>query len=118
MTEADHDPYGPIKDAWHLYQTMTEELAGQYAQDVFAERPVNDTWGDLPGKIDATKSALYEYAGPGATRKERRAHRHERREIEGLDEILDQTHTSLVNLGNAELDYLKLEQQAKDTSPW
>ena len=115
MTEAERDPYGPIKDAWGLYQMMTEELADQYAQDVFNERTVSDTWGGLPGTIDATKTALYEYAGPGATRKERREHRHERREIEGLNEILDQTHESLVNLGNAELDYLKLEQRAKQT---
>ena len=113
MAETESDPYGPIKDAWGLYQTMTEGLAEQYAQDVFNERGVSDTWGSLAGEIDATKTALYEYAGPGATRKERREHRHERREIEGLNEILDQTHESLVNLGNAEVDYLKLEEQAK-----
>ena len=115
MSETESDAYGPIKDAWHLYQTMTEELADQYAQDVFNERTVSDVWGNLPGQIEATKTALYEYAGPGATRKERREHRHERRETEGLNEILDETHGSLVNLGNAELDYLKLEQRAKAT---
>ena len=113
MAETESDPYGPIKDAWGLYQTMTEELAEQYAHDVFNERTVSDTWGNLAGEIAVTKTALYEYAGPGATRKERREHRHERREIEGLNEILDQTHESLVNLGNAEVDYLKLEEQAK-----
>jgi hypothetical protein len=114
MTEADHDPYAPIKDAWHLYQTMTEDLAGQYAHDVFAQRPVSDTWGDLPGKIDTTKNALYELAGPSGTFKERRHSRHERNEIAGVNEALDETHASLVKLGDAELDYLQLEQRTKD----
>ena len=114
MTTADKDPYAPIKDAWHLYQTMTEPLANEQAQNVIAERPATETWGKLPEQIDATKNALYEYAGPGDTRKERRQHRHERREIEGLNEILDATHTALVNLADAEVDYLKLEQATKE----
>ena len=41
-------------------------------------------------------------------------HRHERREIEGLNEILDATHTALVNLADAEVDYLELEQATKE----
>ena len=113
MTTAESDPYAPIKDAWRLYQAMTEDLAEQHAQNALAERPVDEAWDDLPARIEATKASLYEYAGPGETRKEVREHRWERRRIEGLNEMLDQTHESLVGLAGAELEYLKLEEVAQ-----
>ena len=113
MTTGETDPYVPIKDAWHLYQAMTEDLAEQRAQDEFAGRPAAAAWDELPGRIETTKTALYEYAGPGETRKDVREHRSERRRIEGLNEMLDQTQESLANLAAAELEYLRMEQRAQ-----
>jgi hypothetical protein len=115
MNTPDQGPFGPIKDAWHLYQAMTEELAHEYAEHAFVGNPQSATWTGMAERIDQTKAALYEFAGPGATPKERRHHRHERREVGSLNEILDQTHESLVDLAESELAYLKLEQTAKQT---
>lgn len=113
MTTSDTDPYAPIKDAWHLYQVMTEELAREYSRTALDGGDPDETWTGLPGKVEATKAALYAFAGPGATRKDRWEHRQERFEVEGLNEILDQTHEALVALADAGHTYLRLENEAE-----
>ena len=114
MTQEDKDQYAPIKDAWYLYQTMSESLADEQASNMLAGRPASETWEGLPERIDATKSSLYAFAGPTGTPKEHWQHRHERREIEGLNEILDATHEALVDLADAKVGYLELEQQTSE----
>jgi hypothetical protein len=113
MTTPSNDPFASLKEAWNLYQTMTEELASSHAQAVFEEETVSDTWGNLPEKIDATQKALYELAGPSDSHKERRHNRHERNEIAGVNETLGETHQALVERANAQINYLKLEQTVK-----
>lgn len=109
-----NDPYQPLKDAWHLYQTMTDDLASSHANAELAGNPASDTWGNLPGEIDTTKEALYSLAGPSDTHKERRHNKHERNEIAGVNETLSETHTALVERSDAQVNYLKLEQGVKE----
>lgn len=108
------DPYQPLKDAWHLYQTMTEGLASSHAEAEIAGEPASDAWGNLAGEIDTTQKALYSLAGPSDTHKERRHNKHERNEIAGVNETLGETHKALVERSDAQVNYLKLEQGVKE----
>jgi len=108
------DPYQPLKDAWHLYQTMTEDFASSHAAAEFAGDPASEEWGNLPGEIDTTQKALYSLAGPSDTHKERRHNKHERSEIAGVNETLGETHKGLVERSDAQVNYLKLEQGVKE----
>lgn len=108
------DAYQPLKDAWHLYLAMTEDLASSHAQAEVAGQPASDTWGNLPAEIDTTQNALYTLAGPSDTHKERRHNKHERSEIAGVNETLDETHKALVERSDAQVNYLKLEQGVKE----
>jgi hypothetical protein len=113
MTTPANDPFQSLKDAWQLYLKMDEGLAESHARAVFAQQSIDDGWDDLSGRVDSTKTDLYTLAGPSDTHKERRHNRHDRNEIAGVDETLDETYESLTSLSDALVGYLKLEQDTK-----
>jgi len=113
MTTPPADPYQSLKDAWKLYLTMDEGLATSHAQAEFNQKTIDDGWDTLSERVSSTKASLYTLAGPSDTHKERRHNRHERNEIAGVDETLDETYGALTSYSSALVTYLGLEQAVK-----
>lgn len=114
MATTAEEAYRPIKEAWQLYQAMTEDLARQRARTEFSGEAPSEAWNDLSARIESTKAALYGVAGPSDTPRDRRHNHHQRSEIAGLNETLDETYASLEKLADAELAYLRLEHETKE----
>jgi hypothetical protein len=104
---------GPLREAWDLFMTMDEELAVNHGNAVYEQKTLDDGWEDLPQRISDAETALYTLAGPSNTRKERKANRHERHEIAGINETLGETYQALVERASAQTNYLTLEAVAK-----
>lgn len=105
---------GPFAEAWDLFMTMDEDLAVAHGYADFKQETIDDGWDELPERIAAAKASLVSVAGPTDTRKERKASRHERHEIAGIDETLDEAYQALADRASAQTDYLKLEALAKE----
>jgi hypothetical protein len=104
---------GPLREAWDLFMTMDEELAVNHGNAVYEQKTIDDGWAELPQRISDAETALYEIAGPSDTHKERKANRHVRHEIAGINETLGETYQALAERASAQTNYLTLEAVAK-----